>query len=51
MKIRYIVGIAYLSYIGMMGGSVIVEAIIIGLVLGMYDILFNNGVVRKLMNL
>jgi len=45
MKIRYIIGIAYLSYIGMMGGSVIVEAIIIGLVLGMYDILFNNGVV------
>ena len=45
MKIRYIIGIGYLSYIGMMGGSVIVEAIIIGLVLGMYDILFNDGMV------
>ena len=45
MKIRYIIGIAYLSYIGMMGGSVIVEAIVIGLVLGMYDFLFNDRIV------
>jgi len=45
MKIRYIIGIAYLSYIGMMGGSVVVEAIVIGLVLGMYDFLFNDRIV------
>ena len=45
MKIRYIVGIAYLSYIGMMGGSIVVEAIIVGLVLGMYDFLFSDRVV------
>ena len=45
MKIRYIVGIAYLSYIGMMGGTIIVEAIIVGLVLGMYDFLFNDRIV------
>ena len=45
MKIRYIIGIAYLSYIGMMGGSIVVEAIIIGLVLGMYDLLFNDRIV------
>ena len=45
MKIRYIIGIAYLSYIGMMGGRIVVEAIIIGLVLGMYDILFNDRIV------
>ena len=45
MKIRYIIGIAYLSYIGMMGGTIIVEAIIVGLVLGMYDILFNDRMV------
>ena len=45
MKIRYIIGVAYLSYIGMMGGSIVVEAIIIGLVLGMYDILFNDRIV------
>jgi len=45
MKIRYIIGIAYLSYIGMMGGTIIVEAIIVGLVLGMYDFLFNDRIV------
>ncbi len=45
MKIRYIIGVAYLSYIGMMGGSIVVEAIIIGLVLGMYDLLFNDRIV------
>ena len=45
MKIRYIIGIAYLSYIGMMGGSVIVEAIVIGLVLGMYDFLFSDRMI------
>ena len=45
MKIRYIIGIAYLSYIGIMGGSIVVEAIIVGLVLGMYDFLFNDRIV------
>ena len=45
MKIRYIIGIAYLSYIGMMGGSIVVETIIVGLVLGMYDFLFNDRIV------
>ena len=44
MKIRYIVGIAYLSYIGMMGGTIIVEAIIVGLIFGMYDTLFNDRI-------
>jgi hypothetical protein len=45
MKIRYIIGISYLSYVGMMSGSVIVEAIFIGFVLGMYDFLFNDRMV------
>ena len=45
MKIRYIIGIAYLSYIGIMGGSIVVEAIIVGLVFGMYDLLFNDRIV------
>ena len=45
MKIRYIIGISYLSFIGMMGGSVIIEAIFIGFVLGMYDFLFNDRMV------
>ena len=29
----------------MMGGTIIVEAIIVGLVLGMYDFLFNDRIV------
>ena len=41
--IRYIVFVPYLSYIAMMGGNVLVEATIIGFVLGMYDTLFSNG--------
>jgi len=45
MKIRYIIGIDYLSYIGMMGGTIIVEAIIVGLVLGMYDFLFSDRMI------
>ena len=45
MKIRYIIGVAYFSYIGMMCGTIIVEAIIVGLVFGMYDLLFNDRIV------
>ena len=45
MKLRYIIGIAYLCYIGMMGGTIIVEAIIVGLVLGMYDFLFSDRMI------
>ena len=41
--IRYIVFVPYLSYIAMMGGNVLIEATIIGFVLGMYDTLFGNG--------
>ena len=40
--IRYIVFVPYLIFIGMMGGNVLVEAIVIGLVLGMYDFLFDD---------
>ena len=42
MNIRYIIGFAYLSFIGMMGGTIVIEAIIVGLVFGMYDTLFND---------
>ena len=40
--IRYIVFVPYLIFIGIMGGNVLVEAIVIGLVLGMYDFLFDD---------
>ena len=43
--IRYIVFVPYLIFIGIMGGNVLVEAIVIGLVLGMYDFLFNDRIV------
>ena len=41
--IRYIVFVPYLIFIGMMGGNIVVEALVIGFILGMYDFLFGNG--------
>ena len=43
MKLRYAIFVPYLIFIGMMGGNVLVEAIVIGFVLGMYDFLFDGG--------
>ena len=43
MKLRYAVFIPYLYFIGMMGGNVLAEAIVIGICLGTYDLLFGNG--------
>ena len=43
MKIRYIVFVPYLIFIGVMGGNIMAEALIIGFSLGMYDVLFGNG--------
>ena len=40
--IRYIVFVPYLIFIGMMGGNIVVEAIVIGFILGMYDFLFDD---------
>ena len=40
--IRYIVFVPYLIFIGMMGGNVLMEAIVIGLVLAMYDFLIDG---------
>ena len=41
--IRYIVFVPYLIFVGLMGGNVLVEAIVIGFVLAMYDFLFDGG--------
>ena len=41
--IRYIVFVPYLIFIGITGGNVLVDALVIGLVLAMYDFLFSNG--------
>ena len=42
MKIRYLVFVPYLIFIGLMGGNILAEAIVIGLALAMYDFLFDN---------
>ena len=43
MKIRYVVFVPYLIFIGVIGGNIMAEAIVIGLALAMYDFLFDNG--------
>ena len=43
MKLRYAIFVPYLIFIGMMGGNVLVDALVIGLVLAMYDFFFGNG--------
>ena len=43
LQIRYLVFVTYLIFVGMMGGNVLVEAIVIGLALAMYDFIFDNG--------
>ena len=43
MKLRYAIFVPYLIFIGIMGGNVLVDALVIGLALAMYDIIFGNG--------
>ena len=43
MKLRYIVFVPYLIFIGITGGNVVVDALVIGLALAMYDFLFDGG--------
>ena len=43
MKLRYAIFVPYLIFVGLMGGNVLVEAIVIGFVLAMYDFLFDGG--------
>ena len=43
MKLRYAIFVPYLIFIGIMGGNVLVDAIVIGLALAMYDFFFGNG--------
>ena len=42
LQIRYLVFVPYLIFVGMMGGNVLVEAIVIGLALAIYDFLFDG---------
>ena len=43
MKLRYAIFVPYLIFIGMMGGNVLVDALVIGLALAMYDFFFGNS--------
>ena len=43
MKLRYIIFVPYLIFIGMMGGNVLVDAIVIGLTLGVFDLIFDDN--------
>ena len=43
MKLRYMIFVPYLIFIGIMGGNVFVDEIVIGLALAMYDFLFDGG--------
>ena len=42
MKLRYAIFVPYLIFIGIMGGNVLVDAIVIGLALAMYDFFFGD---------
>ena len=42
MKLRYAIFVPYLIFIGIMGGNVLVDALVIGLALAMYDFLFDG---------
>ncbi len=43
MKLRYAIFVPYLIFIGIMGGNVLVDALVIGFALAMYDFLFDGG--------
>ena len=43
MKLRYAIFVPYLIFIGMMGGNVLVDAIVIGLALGVFDLIFDDN--------
>ena len=43
MKLRYAIFVPYLIFIGMMGGNVLVDALVIGITLPMNDFFFGNG--------
>ena len=43
MKLRYMIFVPYLIFIGITGGNVLVDALVIGLALAMYDFPFDGG--------
>ena len=43
MKLRYLFGIPYLFFLGMMGGDIIYDALVIGVLAGFTDIYREGG--------
>ena len=43
MKIRYWVGIPYLMFVASMGGNVIYDALVIGILVGITDMFIEGG--------
>ena len=43
MKLRYLFGIPYLFFFGMMGGDIIYDALVIGVLAGFTDIIREGG--------
>jgi len=43
LQIRYLVFIPYLIFVGIMGGNILAESIVVGLALAIYDYLFDNN--------
>ena len=43
MKLRYAIFVPYLIFVGLMGGNVLVDPLVIGINLAMYDFFFGNG--------
>ena len=41
-KLRYVIFVPYLCFIGLMGGNVLIEAIFIGVALGVFDLIFDD---------
>ena len=43
MKIRYWIGIPYLMFVASMGGNVLFEALVLGILAGFTDIMMEGG--------
>ena len=43
MKIRYWIGIPYLMFVASMGGNIVYDAMVIGILAGFIDIILEGG--------
>ena len=43
VQMRYMIFVPYLIFIGIMGGNILAESIVVGFALAIYDYLFDDG--------